>query len=123
MPVVVTSATGEHLFRAEVADTAAERARGLMYREHLDRDAGMLFIFEPPRRVGFWMKNTYISLDMIFADASGTIVAIAERTEPETTASHGPDMAVAYVLEINGGLGERLGIRVGDELKSPAVAR
>ncbi len=122
VPVVVTSASGEHLFRAEVADTAEERARGLMYREALATDAAMLFVFDPPRRVRFWMKNTYISLDMLFADERGRIVAIAERTEPESLEPHGPASAVGAVLEINGGLAERLGIRPGDAIRSPALA-
>lgn len=123
VPVVVATEAGEHLFRAEVADTAAERARGLMFREELAPDAGMLFLFDPPRRVSFWMKNTFISLDMLFIDARGRIVQIAERTEPESLDPHGPDQPVHAVLEINGGLAERLGIRVGDEVRAPPLGR
>jgi hypothetical protein len=123
VPVVVATADGEHLFRAEVADTTAERSRGLMYREELAADAGMLFLFDPPRRVSFWMKNTYISLDMLFIDADGRVVHIAERTEPETLDPHGPDRPVRAVLEINGGLAERLGIRPGDEVRAPPLGR
>jgi uncharacterized membrane protein (UPF0127 family) len=123
VPVVVATGEGEHLFRAEVADTTAERSRGLMFREELAPDAGMLFLFEPPRRVSFWMKNTYISLDMLFIDARGRIVHIAERTEPETLDPHGPDRPVRAVLEINGGLSERLGIRPGDEVRAPPLGR
>jgi hypothetical protein len=123
VPVVVGGADGEHLFRAELADTPAERARGLMFREALAPDAGMLFLFERPRRVSFWMKNTLISLDMLFIDTDGQIVHIAERTEPETLDPHGPDQPVRAVLEINGGFAERLGIRVGDSVRSPALAR
>jgi len=123
VPVVVTSASGEHLFTAEVAATPAARARGLMHRESLAPDAGMLFLFEPPRRVSFWMKNTLISLDMLFIDEAGRIVAIAERTEPETLTGHGPDQPVRAVLEINGGLADRLGIRPGDEVRAPPLAR
>jgi len=123
VPVVVATDAGEHLFRAEVADTTAERSRGLMFREELAPDAAMLFLFEPPRRVSFWMKNTYISLDMLFIDARGRIVHIAERTEPETLDPHGPDQPVRAVLEINGGLADRLGIRPGDEVRAPPLAR
>ncbi len=123
VPVVVATDEGEHLFRAEVADTTAERSRGLMFREELAPDAGMLFVFDPPRRVSFWMKNTYISLDMLFIDAGGRIVHIAERTEPETLDPHGPDRPVHAVLEINGGLADRLGIRPGDEVRAPPLAR
>ncbi len=123
VPVVVSGAEGEHLFRAEVADTPDARARGLMYRESLPLDAGMLFLFDPPRRVSFWMKNTYISLDMLFIDGEGRIVAISERTEPETLDPHGPETPVRAVLEINGGLADRLGIRPGDTIRTPALAR
>jgi uncharacterized membrane protein (UPF0127 family) len=123
VPVVVTSATGEHLFRAEVAATTEQRARGLMFREHLDPDAGMLFLFDPPRHVGFWMKNTLIPLDMLFADEAGRIVAIVERAEPHSLEPRGPDAAVAAVLEINGGLAERLGIAVGDALRGGPLQR
>ncbi len=118
IPVVVATASGEHLFRAEVAATPEERARGLMFREQLDLDAGMLFLFDPPRRVGFWMKNTLIPLDMIFIDAGGRIVAIEERTEPHSLEPRGPDLPVRAVLEINGGLAERLGIAPGDVVRA-----
>jgi hypothetical protein len=123
VPVVVTTADGEHLFRAEVADTADERARGLMFRDELAPDAGMLFLFDPPRRVSFWMKNTFISLDMLFIDAAGRIVHIAERTEPETLIPHGPERPVRAVLEINGGLAARLGIAPGDTVRAPPLGR
>jgi len=123
VPVVVTTADGEQLFRAEVAETADERASGLMFRDELAPDAGMLFLFDPPRRVSFWMKNTFISLDMLFIDAGGRIVHIAERTQPETLAPHGPDQPVRAVLEINGGLVERLGIRPGDVVRASPLER
>lgn len=123
VPVVVTTADGEHLFRAELAETADERASGLMFRDELAPDAGMLFLFDPPRRVSFWMKNTFISLDMLFIDAGGRIVHIAERTQPETLVPHGPDQPVRAVLEINGGLVERLGIRPGDVVRASPLER
>ncbi|MEO1092420.1 MAG: DUF192 domain-containing protein [Pseudomonadota bacterium] len=123
MPVVVATATGEHLFRAEVAATPAERNRGLMFREHMDQDAGMVFLFDPPQRAAFWMKNTLIPLDMLFLDRAGQIVFIAANTEPLSETSHGPAVPVSAVLEINGGLSERLGIDVGDTVRSPALRR
>jgi uncharacterized membrane protein (UPF0127 family) len=94
-----------------------------MFREQLDTDAGMLFVFDPPRRVGFWMKNTLIPLDMLFADRTGRIVAIVERAEPHSLEPMGPEVAVAFVLEINGGLAEQLGIAVGDEMRSAVITR
>ncbi|MFW5835102.1 MAG: DUF192 domain-containing protein [Pseudomonadota bacterium] len=123
VPLVVTSATGEHLFRVEVARTPEETAQGLMFREQMDLDAGMLFLFEPPRRVSFWMKNTLIPLDMIFADTGGRIVGIEADAEPGSLEPRGPDAVVRAVLEINGGLAEQLGIRVGDEIRTPLLAR
>lgn len=120
--MVVTSAEGEHLFRAELAATPEARAQGLMHREHLEPDAAMLFVFEPPRRVSFWMKNTLIPLDMLFVDANGEIVAIEAMTEPHSLEPRGPAEAVRAVLEINGGLSERLGIRVGDRLRAAVLA-
>lgn len=123
IPVVVATAEGEHLFRAEVARTPEQRARGLMFREHLDLDAGMLFLFDPPQRVSFWMKNTLIPLDMLFIDRSGRIVAIAERTEPHSLEPRGPNVPVHAVLEINGGLSERLGIAPGDRVRAELLTR
>ena len=123
VPVVVTSSAGEHLFRAEVAASPEEQARGLMFREHMDPDEGMLFLFEPPRRVAFWMKNTLIPLDMIFADTAGRIVAIEANAEPHSLEPRGPDTTVRAVLEINGGMAERLGIAVGDRIRTPLLAR
>lgn len=92
-----------------------------MYRRRLAADAGMLFIFEKPEPARFWMKNTYIPLDIIFIAPDGRISNIAERTVPlslETVASDGP---VVAVLEVNGGTAARLGIRPGDRVIHPAL--
>ena len=104
---------GELLFRVELANTPAERARGLMYREQLGADDGMLFLFDRTQRQSFWMKNTLIPLDMIFIDAGGTIVGIVENAEPLTMTSRSVDAASKYVLELNGGTCRKLGIREG----------
>ena len=98
-------------FRVEVARTEPEREQGLMYREHLAPDAGMLFIFERPSPLTFWMKNTFIPLDMIFIGADRRVVGIVENAEPRTlTARRVPGLS-RYVLEINGGLSAKLGIQ------------
>lgn len=97
-----------------MADTAPRREQGLMFVRQLPNDTGMLFIFERPGPVAMWMKNTFIPLDMLFIDAAGRIIHIAERTQPhslETIDSHG---AVTAVLEIAGGECARLGIGPGD---------
>jgi hypothetical protein len=100
-------------FRVEVARTEPEREQGLMYREHLAPDAGMLFIFDRPSPLTFWMKNTFIPLDMIFIGADRRVVGIVENAEPRTlTARRVPGLS-RYVLEINGGLSAKLGILPG----------
>lgn len=108
-------------FAIEVADDPAERAQGLMFRESLDPAAGMLFVYESPRRAQFWMKNTLIPLDMIFADAAGRVTRVHANAIPgDLTPIDGGD-GVVFVLEINGGLAERLGIAPGAELRHPSV--
>jgi uncharacterized membrane protein (UPF0127 family) len=113
--VVVTGAGGAHEFTVELADDDSERARGLMYRRSMPRDAGMLFDFADETSVSFWMANTYIPLDMLFIRADGTIKSIAERTTPLSQRGV-PEDGVRYVLEINGGLSDELGIRPGDKV-------
>jgi uncharacterized membrane protein (UPF0127 family) len=108
-------------FRVEVADDAAERSRGLMYREQLPRFGGMLFVYDAPEPVAFWMKNTLIPLDMLFFDASGRLAAVHENAVPgDLTPIPGGD-AIQYVLEINGGAARKLGIAPGAELRHPAL--
>lgn len=92
-----------------------------MHRTSLNTDAGMLFLFDPPRQVRFWMKDTLIPLDMLFIDTDGRIVSIAHRTEPGSLRLIGPREPVSAVLEINGGLSDQLGIRTGDTVKTDAV--
>jgi uncharacterized membrane protein (UPF0127 family) len=113
---VLASSGASHAFDVEVADTAAERARGLMFRRTLDPEAGMLFDFRPGRPVSMWMKNTLIPLDMLFADATGRIVHIEREAVPETLVSRGPEQPVAAVLEIKGGRAGELGIEEGDRI-------
>lgn len=108
-------------FRVEVADDPAERSRGLMYREELPRFGGMLFVYDAPEPVAFWMKNTLIPLDMLFFDASGRLAAVHENAVPgDLTPIPGGD-AIQYVLEINGGAARKLGIAPGAELRHPAL--
>jgi len=101
----------------EIADTAAARELGLMYRQHLAEDEGMLFVFKQPQHLTFWMKNTVIPLDMIFAGADGTVAGIIVNAEPfsERQLSVGGDSQ--YVLEVNGGFAQRHGIKPGDKLQ------
>lgn len=108
-------------FSVEVADTARERATGLMNRPEMGQFAGMIFVYDKPRPVGFWMKNTLIPLDMLFADETGTVQRIHRNAEPLSTQTIPGGEGIQYVLEINGGLAETLGITEGAELRHPAI--
>lgn len=104
-------------FDIELAVTAAEQAQGLMFRESMPQFAGMLFINERPRRVSFWMKNTLISLDMLFIDENGVVQNLKKSATPlDTTSIVGGDN-IQYVLEINGGLSNLLGLSEGAEVR------
>ena len=108
-------------FQVEVADTPAGREKGLMYREAMPRYSGMLFVYETPQPVAFWMENTLIPLDMLFFDPAGRLTRIHENAKPlDRTAIPGGDN-VLYVLEINGGMAKKLDIELGAELRHPAV--
>jgi uncharacterized membrane protein (UPF0127 family) len=111
---------GQASFTVEVADTFEQRNRGLMFRQNLPKFSGMLFIYEFPRSVSFWMRNTLIPLDMIFLDQTGTVVNVHSNAIPQDeTAIFGGDSVYA-VLEINGGLAEKLRISPGAVLQHPA---
>lgn len=114
--VVIETATGTHNFQVELALAPRQRAQGLQDRRFMAEDAGMLFIFDDMAPIHMWMKNTLIALDMIFVDAEGRVINIAERTEPmslDTVSSAGPAKGV---LEVRAGTARRLGIRPGDRL-------
>ncbi|MEI4487198.1 DUF192 domain-containing protein [Frigidibacter sp. MR17.14] len=108
-------------FSVEIADTAEERARGLMHRERLARSAGMLFIYDHPQPAAFWMRNTLIPLDILFFDQQGRLtVTRADAVPGDETPLLGGD-SVFMVLEINGGLAARIGIPEGAELQHPGL--
>jgi uncharacterized membrane protein (UPF0127 family) len=119
--LVVTTDTGERRFSVELADDVRERALGLMYRHEMPDGEGMLFDFGSEQPVSFWMRNTYISLDMLFIREDGTIESIAERATPLSDSSILSDGPVRYVLEINAGLSDELGIEEGDVVSGPAL--
>lgn len=112
---------GQAAFRVELADDANERSIGLMHRESMPTMAGMLFVYESPRRAAFWMRNTLIPLDMIFIDETGTVTHVHHQAKPldETTIDGGD--GVKFVLEINGGLARTFGIGVGTEIRHPSI--
>lgn len=114
---------GTARFTVTVADTGAERSRGLMFVEKMPQATGMLFVYPEPGPVAFWMKNTLIPLDMIFADASGVVQRVHSNAIPgDLTGIPGGD-DIQYVLEINGGLSRRLGITAGSEMQHPSVTQ
>jgi uncharacterized membrane protein (UPF0127 family) len=113
IPVSIASAGGEVTFQAEIADTPEERNRGLMFRESMGDREGMLFLFHDEQPRSFWMRNTLIPLDMIFVRTDRTILGIVENAEPKTETSRAVEGASQFVLEINGGLSQQLGIAAG----------
>lgn len=111
---------GQATFSVAVADDARERAQGLMFVEEMALLSGMLFVYEQPQSVRFWMKNTLIPLDMLFVSPAGEILRIHENAIPgDLTLIHGGEN-VRMVLEINGGLSARLGIAAGDVMQHPS---
>lgn len=121
-PLVIESHDGRKLsFKVGVARSETELQHGLKFRVSMPADEGMLFDFGTETRIGMWMKNTYISLDMIFIDANGFIVDIARSTTPQSEEPIGANVAVIAILEINGGLSDRLGIRIGDRIVHEVV--
>lgn len=116
VPLTIQTATGVHRFTVEIAVSPEEQATGLMFRTDLGPDAGMIFPYDPPMEVGFWMKNTLIPLDMIFIRADGSIARIAANTRPQSLEPVRSGEPVAAVLEIGGGRSAELGIRAGDQV-------
>jgi hypothetical protein len=119
--LVIATDGGQKAFQVEIADDPQERSKGLMFRREMAPEQGMLFDYGEEQPASFWMKNTYIPLDMIFVKADGTIESIAERTTPMSERSIKSQGPVRFVLEINGGLSDELGIEPGDKVSGPAL--
>lgn len=115
--LTVETANGPVHFTVEIADDERERNQGLMYRRSLADDRGMLFHFQQPEHASFWMRNTMISLDIIFVGTDGRVLNIAERTTPYSDAPIPSSGLTRGVLEIRGGRAEELGIRPGDRVR------
>jgi uncharacterized membrane protein (UPF0127 family) len=118
-PLEIMTSTGRHAFQVEIAKDDASRERGLMDRRYMAADRGMLFEFDRDAPVSFWMKNTYIPLDMIFIAPSGVVTRIVANAEPlseRAIPSGGPCVAV---LELNGGAAAAIGLKVGDKVRHP----
>jgi len=119
--VEIRGTFGQARFSVEVADTGTERAEGLMFRESLPTSGGMLFVYAAPQRASFWMKNTLIPIDMIFADPTGRVTRVHSNAVPQDTTPIDGGEGVSTVLEINGGLAAKLGIAPGAELRHPSL--
>ena len=115
--LTIQSANGSHAFDIEIADEADEISYGLMNRDSLGENAGMLFDFGNPREPGMYMKNTLIPLDMLFITSDGTVLMIARNTVPGSLRTISPGTAVKGVLEIKGGRAAELGIEPGDTVQ------
>lgn len=110
------TASGEHTFDVEVAETAEQKSRGLMFRRSLADDAGMIFPYHPPGEATMWMRNTYISLDMVFIRADGTVHRIEEGTEPFSEVVIASNGDVSAVLELKAGIARKVGLKAGDKV-------
>jgi uncharacterized protein len=116
----IASKSGTHIFGVEMALTPEEQARGLMFRRELPEMQGMLFDFHREQPTSFWMKNTYVSLDMIFIRGDGRILQIAENTVPLSEALvPARPITVRAVLEVVAGTAKKLGIKPGDQVVHP----
>lgn len=119
--LVIVTRAGPQIFSVELADDPQEKARGLMFREYLGQDRGMLFVYPANTQINMWMKNTLIPLDMIFIDSESRIRNIAENTEPLSEDTISSDGRVQAVLEVPGGTAARLGIAPGDRVSHVAL--
>ena len=118
---VQTATNAISRFTVEVADSAGERGTGLMNRDRMPTAAGMLFVYARPGNVSFWMENTLIPLDMIFADPTGKVLHVHENAVPLDRTPIPGGANIQYVLEINGGLARRMGITTGAVIRHPAI--
>ena len=118
----IDSGEKRHRFTIELAVTPEQKMRGLMFRKHLDPDKGMLFDYGSPQEISMWMKNTYISLDMIFIRADGRILRIAENTEPMSTKIISSRGLARGVLEVIAGTAQKYGIQPGDRVGQVELA-
>lgn len=114
--LILKTSGGDKTIDIEIAETAEQKAIGLMFRTSLADTAGMLFPYAPPTEITMWMKNTFIPLDMVFIKPDGTVHRIAARTEPLSEKVVASEGDCAAVLELAGGAAERLGLKAGDRV-------
>lgn len=117
---ITTASGGRFPFLVEIADTPSKRARGLMFRQRMAPEEGMLFLFDRPEVASFWMKNTPLSLDLFFIGPEGRILDMQQRAVPYSTRPLNSAMPVTAVLEVLAGTAARLGIHTGDRVEHRA---
>ena len=115
-PITFVSSTSATLIQAEIADTPELRERGLMFRHVMPEDEAMLFDFIEPKPAAMWMKNTYMSLDMVFVRQDGTIAALAENTVPKSLDTISVQEPVRGVIELAAGMVKKLGLKKNDKV-------
>ena len=116
-PLIILSENGEHQFNVEEAKTLDQQARGMMFRETMADDSGMIFEFEEPKVATIWMKNTALPLDILFVRSNGKILKIEHMAQPYKLRSASSEAVVAAVVELKGGTSKDLGIQPGDTIK------
>ena len=121
--LTIQTTSAIYSFTTEIALSPEAKERGLMFRQNMPVDQAMLFVFDPPQPVQFWMKNTLIPLDMIFVRTDGTIAAIAENAVPQSLDVNGVQEPVADVIEVAGGVTRQLGIHMGDHVGGAAFTQ
>ena len=118
-PLTIVTEEGTHEFLVDEAKTLAQQARGMMFRDAMDPDTGMVFEFDKPKVATIWMKNVSIPLDILFVRSNGKILKIEHSHQPYTLRSASSEAVIAAVVELKGGEAKRRGIRPGDEVKHP----
>ena len=118
-PLAIVTEETTHEFLVEEAKTLDQQARGMMFRESMDPDTGMIFEFVEPKIATIWMKNTSIPLDILFVRSNGKILKIEHSHQPYTLRSASSEAVIAAVVELKGGEAKRRGIRPGDKIEHP----
>jgi uncharacterized protein len=119
--LIIHTQLGTFDIDAEIADEPAEQSKGLMFRTDMGPGQGMLFDFGETRTVTMWMKNTPLSLDMVFIRSNGTVARVAERTEPFSLKHISSGSPVSHVLELRGGVARMIGLRAGDRVEHSSL--
>jgi uncharacterized protein len=114
---------GNTTFTLEVADTEYSRERGLMHRDSMPADHGMIFVFPDDRRLNFWMKNTLIPLDILYLDSAGVVLNIDQMAPKDTTTQHPSDGPARYAIELNQGTAAKVGVKPGDKVTIGEIPR